>query len=205
MKYYSQFGEDKHLHENYFHLTEKGTFLELGAMDGVLYSNTKTLEDRGWTGYLIEPDPVSFSKLPKNRPNSKCFNVAIAQERGKIDMRMGNKIHAVTAVDDGMAKGFRDKWHKNSQTISVDCCPISDLIKFEEVPRLNFWSLDVEGREFDVLSTFDWRIHVDFLLMETLDHFYKETNDKCRELLKSKGYIFREKIHLNELWIKAPH
>jgi hypothetical protein len=35
-----------------------GTFVELGALDGVLFSNTKFYEDTlGWTGVLIEAQP----------------------------------------------------------------------------------------------------------------------------------------------------
>ena len=46
LKFYSQMDEDKYILQ--YILKEKitdGTFLEIGGLDGILYSNTKTLED----------------------------------------------------------------------------------------------------------------------------------------------------------------
>ena len=39
--YYSQSQEDIFLNENIFKNKRNGTYIELGALDGVLYSNTK--------------------------------------------------------------------------------------------------------------------------------------------------------------------
>jgi len=42
---------------------ERGTFLEIGAYDGVLHSNTLCLErDFGWTGWLIEAALSKYNK-----------------------------------------------------------------------------------------------------------------------------------------------
>lgn len=41
-----------------------GFFLEAGALDGYYQSNTFFLErDLGWTGLLVEPNPVFFEAL----------------------------------------------------------------------------------------------------------------------------------------------
>ena len=57
VKFFSQQDEDKYIIQ--YLLKEKiddGTYLEIGACDGVLYSNTKTLEEYfGFKGILIEP------------------------------------------------------------------------------------------------------------------------------------------------------
>ena len=39
--YYSQCGEDAFLNNNFFKNKKNGVYVELGALDGVLYSNTK--------------------------------------------------------------------------------------------------------------------------------------------------------------------
>ena len=73
VKFYSQQDEDKYIIQ--YLLKEKisdGTFLEIGACDGVLYSNTKTLEDYfGFNGILIEPQFNFFTNLKKNRNSKK--------------------------------------------------------------------------------------------------------------------------------------
>ncbi len=57
---------------------EHGTFIEVGAVDGLFQSNTKLLEEQyGWTGILVEPSGNLFEQLCKNRPYSHCFQCAL--------------------------------------------------------------------------------------------------------------------------------
>ena len=57
---------------------KNGYFIEVGAHDGVFQSNTLNLEkELGWTGLLIEPSLNAFLDCVKNRPNSKCLNIAL--------------------------------------------------------------------------------------------------------------------------------
>ena len=63
VKFYSQQDEDKYIIQ--YLLKEKiddGTFLEIGACDGVFYTNTKTLEDHfGFSGiFLFIPRTISL-------------------------------------------------------------------------------------------------------------------------------------------------
>ena len=53
-----------------------GFFVELGAHDGETQSNTKFFElFKNWKGILIEPNPMCFEKLLKNR-NALGYNFA---------------------------------------------------------------------------------------------------------------------------------
>jgi len=40
-----------------------GNFLDIGAYDGVTFSNTRALLELGWTGTLVEPNPFNSVKL----------------------------------------------------------------------------------------------------------------------------------------------
>jgi hypothetical protein len=63
----SQLGQDKIVDE-YLHQKRNGVFVDIGAYDGVTFSNTLMLErERGWTGICIEPLPDIFAELRKNR------------------------------------------------------------------------------------------------------------------------------------------
>ena len=56
----------------------KGYYIEAGASDGVLNSNTYFLENElGWTGTLVEPTTYNFTKLVQNRPGSKHINCVL--------------------------------------------------------------------------------------------------------------------------------
>ena len=82
LKYYSQFGQDKFCYENFFINKEDGFFLEIGALDGIKFSNTYFFEKRGWKGICVEPSPKKFSLLEKNR-NCICEQLAVSDVSGE--------------------------------------------------------------------------------------------------------------------------
>ncbi len=63
----SQGGEDGIIQEIFARLDiERGWFVEFGAWDGVRYSNTFALAQRGWHGMYIEGDPEKAVDLQRN-------------------------------------------------------------------------------------------------------------------------------------------
>ena len=54
-------------------------FLDIGAHDGVTFSNTRALSDRGWGGVLVEPSSRPFVGLMEhyNRRPGILVNVAV--------------------------------------------------------------------------------------------------------------------------------
>ena len=75
MKYYSQFEQDKFIYENYFINKTKGYFVDIGAHDGITFSNSKFFEELGWDGVCIEPNPKIFEK----RMNKLCERRLVAK------------------------------------------------------------------------------------------------------------------------------
>jgi len=55
----------------------KGTFVDVGALDGIRHSNTAELENAGWTGICIEAHPDYAQLLKQNRPKSHCIHCAV--------------------------------------------------------------------------------------------------------------------------------
>ena len=63
MKFYSQHKQDEFIID-YFKGKKDGTFLDIGAHDGITLSNTYTLEtELDWSGICFEPMPHEFKKL----------------------------------------------------------------------------------------------------------------------------------------------
>ena len=197
---YSQCGEDKYVLEKYFSNVQNGTFIELGAMDGVRYSNTKMFEDSfGWYGVLIEPHPAMFESLQKNRPNSKCYNYAVSTEIGSTIMLVSNEL-AVSTIESTVGDDFKRAYHTSSSRVSVPTMRLCDILKDANVTKIDFFSLDVEGHEYEVLQTMDWSIPVHVFLVETLGI---SDDEPVRRLLSENGYIFDGKCAHNELWVNS--
>jgi FkbM family methyltransferase len=66
--YQSQMGQDLFLNRWIFNDRGPGFFVDVGAFDGELGSNTSFFEKRlGWTGVAFEPNPPEFAALRRNR------------------------------------------------------------------------------------------------------------------------------------------
>ena len=191
-------GEDKHIHERYFPTMRNGTFLEMGALDGVLYSNTKFFEDTmGWSGVLIEPIPASFDKLKVNRPHCTLFQCAVSTNEGTIDIYEHG---AVSSVRENTSESFYNGWHreKNIQLIQVPARRLDSILHEAGVKRIDFWSLDVEGSEIEALNTMDWSIPVGLICIENQEG---DRKGMCNEVLSRNGFVCIEIYAHNEIWI----
>ena len=68
MKFHSQIGQDRFLLEHFFRGRRGGVFVDIGAYDGEMFSNTLFFErSMGWTGLCVEPLPSAFAKLAATR------------------------------------------------------------------------------------------------------------------------------------------
>ncbi len=77
----SQSSEDERLYKKYFCGIQNGSFIEMGALDGVKFSNSYLFEvGLGWRGVLIEASPRLYQNLIINRHNSICINAAVCED-----------------------------------------------------------------------------------------------------------------------------
>lgn len=194
--YYSQQGEDEFLFKNFLNY-KNGFFIELGAMNGITYSNTLFFENQlNWNGVLIEPTD-QYYQLIKNRPNCNNFNFAISEVDGDVEFLGGEALGGVLST---MHDDHKFGWGLDKQnSYLVKSKPISEVIKDLDIKKVDFFSIDVEGGEYEVLKTFNWEIPVYVILIE-MSHD-KERNKLCREFMKSKGFVFNTIIGINEVWI----
>ena len=195
-------GDDAMLFESYFSSLHNGVFLEMGALDGVKFSNTKFFEDNSnWTGVLIEPLPDDYQKLVKNRPNARCYNCAVSKTVGEIELYVND---AVSSVKHNTDEGAFDAWHRgnNVQVIKVPSKRLDTILHDAGVRHIDLWSLDVEGSEYEALETMDWSISVYLIYMEMQNLDRKE---RCHSILRANGFNLVRLYGINEVWINPVH
>lgn len=158
----------------------------MGALDGIGFSNTLMFEQcLGWNGLLIEANPTNFMKLQENRPCAITIGEA-ACKAGDGPLRMTG-MAGVAKIVKGDDKDY----------VEVPCHPLSQMLEENGIHRINFFSLDVEGAELDVLETLDWeKVKIDVLMVEA-DFVYNAqkggTQDEkikaVRDFVTSKGMM----------------
>ena len=206
----SQDKEDQYVVRKYFKGLCGGTYLELGALDGVRFSNSHLFEfGFGWSGVLIEPNPASFAKLQQNRPNNMLHNFAVCNSPRYVHF-IESGDGAVTGILEFMAPSFRAAWHgadtreleKAAKTIT--CEPLRSILANDLGParHIDFLSLDVEGAELEVLETVDFKKQQFGIIFYEADEHNALKNEMIKSLLEMNGYRFvehalRSNFHMN--------
>ena len=85
-KYHSQFGQDEFIYQNFFKdKKEPGFFLEIGADDGIRFSNCCFFEkELNWNGLAIEARQTAYKKLTENR-KCICENLVLSNTEEETD------------------------------------------------------------------------------------------------------------------------
>jgi len=136
--------------------SDKGYFVEVGANDPRERSQTWLLEQSGWTGVLVEPQPDLAAELRANR-KAKVFSVACSSpENAGRDLPF-HVAGPLSSLDrNGMAPGAVTERIINVPIRTLD----SILVEAGSPAGFDFLSIDVEGHEIEVLRGFDmvhWR------------------------------------------------
>lgn len=134
-----------------------GHAIEVGACDGIFFSNTYAFEQAGWVCLAIEPNPEWWGSLQKNRKNTQPY--AISDENGRavlqvFDIRQADH-SAVTGIkpDKRLVEGYGA-----TKVIDVDVSTRTLDAAIAEAgifPKIDYVSIDTEGSEIDVLRGFD--------------------------------------------------
>jgi FkbM family methyltransferase len=200
----SQLGQDKAVLDFYAKYSDDGErfFVDIGAFDGVNYSNTWRLEQAGWTGICAEPLESCWGMLTQMRKKSYCSNKAITDRSGMkvafADCSGSGKYPAYTGMVSGIktfGQGEYLDYQKASPTVFVDTQSLNDLLVEGVAPAfIEYLSLDVEGAELTILSAFDFSRWT-FGLID-VEHNYTADRPRIRALLEANGYVWmRENEH----------
>jgi FkbM family methyltransferase len=166
-----------------------GYFLDSGASDGVSLSNTLRLErEYGWTGLLVEPNPLYFADLVKNR-TSDCVRCCLWHEDGEAEFLPAGMLGGLvqTMGEEGLARAFRDEnLPAGTPTVKVPTRSTFNLLRDSGAPPvIDYWSLDVEGAELEVLHSFPWDKYR--VLTLTVEHNYRKDREEVRRFLAPLG------------------
>jgi len=195
----SQEKEDRFLYEHFFHGFKEGTFVELGALDGLRFSNTYIYEHAfDWKGLLIEGETDNYVALERNRgqgPNAVTLHAAICSS-DKILNLYGTGPEANSLLENTKRK---KSW--------APCLKMNDALKRSGINQIDFLSLDVEGAELETLSTMDFTRTPTFVILVEMRKVDEDTNPEIRKYLYEHGFCrFADGIgHSNEVWINPTY
>lgn len=173
-----------------FELGEKpgGYFVEFGATNGLVNSNTWLLESRfGWKGILAEPNPVWHTALRANR-HAHIEDLCVFS-------RTGDTVEFLTTDDSdpelSSIAQFSEGDHfagvrQSGGRMSIGTISLTDLlVKYDAPEVIDYISIDTEGSELDILRPFDFDRFKFRLLSVELN---PKTEPEIQRLLEGQGY-----------------
>jgi FkbM family methyltransferase len=200
--FYGQSGEDLYI-RSLFPEDYIGVCIEVGAYDGVTFSNTFYFEQNGWKCLCIEPIESSFNKCKQIR--KECVNCCIS-DSDKEDKLFhiftldGDNMCAISSLepDERLIESHKHLI-RDRTTSMVKVRSLNSLLEELQYPlKIDFISIDTENTELDVLKGIDlMKYDVKLLLIE---NNYDEP--MCEDYLKQYGYKKIYRIAVNDLYMK---
>ncbi|KAK3605491.1 hypothetical protein CHS0354_001480 [Potamilus streckersoni] len=176
--------------DNILNQKEKGFYIEAGAFDGESISNTLFFEKvRKWNGLLIEPDPFAFERLKaKNRKAllvNSCLN--IKPQPSILEFNRGNEMGRVWVDEED--KNWVKEMKMRVDVMEVPCFSLYSIVLAVNQTTIDYFSLDVEGRELSVLQSIPFdKVHIDTFTVEYLNgndnNYYKD----IKSFMEKNGY-----------------
>ena len=166
-----------------------GFFVEFGATDGVLLSNTYLLEKEfGWGGICAEPNSKLFEQLKKNR-TCAVSDACIAGVTGReVEFIFADAYGCMAEHAD--ADSHTDKrraYAALGNTTRLKTVSLDDFLKQNNAPYdIDYLSIDTEGSELEIISTFPF--HGWNVKLLTIEHNFTPQRDKIFDLLTALGY-----------------
>ena len=169
-----------------------GIFIEFGAYDGVIFSNTYLLEKQfGWSGILIDPIPNHYKSMKLNR-KCKLIHGAITAEKQHSVL-----IEELPASD---LSRLVEKPGIFKKTHEVKSFTLQEVID-QNLPNvgIDFLSIDIEGNDIDILKSLDLnRYKINTVCVE---HNFREGSDEIIGYMDIKGYdLVYSEFSKNDYW-----
>ncbi|CAJ1959931.1 unnamed protein product [Cylindrotheca closterium] len=155
-------------------------FVDLASNDAIDISNTVRLEEEGWNGLCVEPNPVYWYRLAHRKCRMAGTFVGGNVDGAPVDVTLENKAFGGIVGDEMDNKPSSGAVIQKRFTISI-----KTLFESFAVPStINYMSLDVEGAEEIILESFPFDSYRICILT------VERPNLNVQATLKSHGYLF---------------
>jgi FkbM family methyltransferase len=127
----------------------KKIYIEAGANDGIFQSRSLHLENNSeCICILIEPIPIVFNRLKKNRSKAIHYNCALVDfdfQQTNISINIHSDHNAMCSIIPHSSQEYID-------SVVVPARTLDSILEENDIIDIEYFYLDVEGYEFNVLK-----------------------------------------------------
>lgn len=174
------------------HQPRDSFFLDVGAFDGIGFSNTRLLFEQGWSGICIEPVLKNYTKLENLYKDTNVITIQVAASdyEGELVLNVATIPWAedwgsdVSSPSDSAMERWSDyRWEKEV----VKTTTLNKILENNNVKHVDFVSIDVEGFELMVLHGFSLQKYTPSLLV--IEYSTPKGKQEIISYMNSHGYI----------------
>jgi FkbM family methyltransferase len=172
-----------------------GFYVDVGANDPVLDSQSQHLEALGWTGLLVEPDPDCCELLRKNRTGTVVQMACSSPDNAGKQLLLNRAGPHSTLEDRPIALGAVVR-----SQVAVQCETLDAILRAHDAPvGFDLLSIDIEGHELVALSGFSFDVWQPRLVLIE-DHV---THLNKHRLMRRNNYQLLLRTGLNSWYVRA--
>ena len=201
--YFSQAGQDWLVDQLIFKEKRDGTFVEIGAFDGVKGSNCLFFEKfRNWRGIVVEANPDLAAQLPRFR-DVPVVQAAVCGHDGEADLvQITAGLTQMSGLADSYSKDIlkrvRDDPRHRERRITVPTLRLETLLRSHGLVQVDYCSIDVEGAERAVLDGFDFAAFD--IKVISAENATSSDADSLRDVLRPAGFRLVAILGADEIW-----
>ncbi len=204
---YSQEGEDLIL-ERYFEHRPAGFYVDVGAHHPFRFSNTYSFYRKGWRGLNIDAAPGTMQKFRRHRQGDINLEIGIAEHTASIPFYIFDE-PALSTFDAATALQRNVPPRQLLRTVALSVEPLAAVLR-KHLPvgqRIAFLSVDVEGKDMEVLHSNDWDVfRPEVVVVETMSEDINALiGSPHHQYLLSKGYAALAKSVHSSFYVDRTH
>ena len=197
-KSYSMEGEDLEVLKLSNNINN-GFYVDVGCYHPTHLNNTYLLYKKNWTGINIDLSEFSIDLFNFARPKDININCAISEVEGEIIYYHQKKFSQLTTIIKKEALKRMQGFIKEKKIWSQKLTTIIDKSKFNN-RKIDFLNIDVEGADFGVLKSLDFKIYrPKIICVEIIDEITEKSN--IYNFLKDLNYNKKWSSRFNHIFI----
>lgn len=166
----------------------RGLYVDVGAFDPILHSNTYLLHLHGWRGINIDASPSRLARFTQARPHDINIVAAVSDKEEKMIFLEYPTPGTSRLVPEGESEIRNAAGESPREVIPIKTRSIAQVLseQISDETSIDFLNIDCEGIDYKVLHGWNWR-QVRPLVIAVEGNTALERL-KLEEYLKDKGY-----------------
>ena len=193
--------------KKFFKNKRKGTYLDIGCFNPLLWNNTYLLYKKGWHGINVDIQKINIDLFKVARPDDINICCALYDKKKILNLYnlQGENNSAVMTIDKSHAEKMKFLFSKNIIKKKIQTLTFAEMIKNHKIiiNNIDFLNIDTEGSDFNILKSINIQKYKPKLICIEISQFTKRVDEKkILNYLKSNNYKFIHKTSISSFFKK---